>query len=84
MIDAQLWANGQTGQRFRNWRLDIDADCERAISWPAPADSARIDDWLTGERTHGIMRISKLRGIEALVVAPDFAAIFTVILSLIT
>lgn len=84
MIDAQLWANGQTGQRFRNWRFYVEANCEGAISWPATADSARIDDWLTSERTHGIMRISKLRGTEALVVAPDFAAIFTVILSLIT
>src|SRR2546421_346195 len=74
MIDAQLGPNGQTGEWFRNRRLYVETDCEGAISCPATADRARIDDRLAAKRADGIVRISKLRDKEALSIAPDFAA----------
>src|SRR2546423_10778890 len=73
MIDAQLGTNGQARKRFRDRRLDVEADRESAISAPATANGARIDHRLASKPPHGIMRIGELRGIEALVIAPDFA-----------
>src|ERR1051325_1808997 len=73
MIHPQFGANSQTGERFRNWWLEVDTDCERAISCLTSPDGAWIDGRLTIENTDGIMRIGKLRGKEALGIAPDFA-----------
>src|SRR5205085_10179984 len=74
MIDAHLGTNGQARERLWNRRLDVEIDRESAISGPAAADRARIDHRFASERAHRIMRVGELRGIEALGIAPDFAA----------
>src|SRR5436190_6021859 len=74
MIDPQFGANSQTGERFRNWCLEVETDRQGAISCLASPDGAGIDGRLTIESTDGIMRISELCGKEALGIAPDFAA----------
>src|SRR5207253_653498 len=72
-VHPQLGANGQTREWFWHRRSNVETDREGTVRCSATANGAWIDRRFTTKHAYRVMRISKLCGIETLVIAPDFA-----------